>query len=225
MASNPKRERLMKVLRDLAAEEVGPDAEPLEALLERIAAGRTFPDMADEMTSRMGESCSPSWLRSVACKLPGYSERAREARSQGAHALAEQALAIADEPAKSTTDVQRNRLRVEQRMALAKAFSPDFRDKASATLVQFDLGQAHLAALKQIAARDRQLAAETERALLAPARDELADYEIVEQDTRLAPPSNSEGRAAPAVGPDVVHSAGVLEAAAMRVSSARPLTK
>ena len=171
----------MNTLHDLAAEEFGPDATPLDVVLDRVGAGRTFNEMAAEFAERMGESCSASWLRGVAAKMPGYTERAREARSQGAHALAEQALAIADETAKSTIDVQRNRLRVEQRMALAKAFSPDFRDKAPATLVQFDLGQVHLAALKQIAARDRQLAAERERALLAPPREDQADYEIVKE--------------------------------------------
>lgn len=179
MASNPKKDKLMNTLRALAAEEIGPDATPLDVLLDRIAAGRTFNEMAAEMAERMGESCSASWLRGVVAKMPGYKEQSPAARAQAAHALAEEALAIADEPAHSTTDVQRARLRVDARMSLAKAFSPDFREKAAAPLVQIDLGQLHLAALKRFAARDRQLAEERERALLVPARDEQADYEIV----------------------------------------------
>jgi hypothetical protein len=62
MASRPKLQRLITTLKQLAVEELGEHAEPIDLVVRRVAAGQTVTSLAHEVAERMGELASRSWL-------------------------------------------------------------------------------------------------------------------------------------------------------------------
>lgn len=62
MASRPKLHRLIATLKELAVEELGEKAEPIDLVVRRVAAGQTVTALAHEVATAMGEPVSRSWL-------------------------------------------------------------------------------------------------------------------------------------------------------------------
>ena len=62
MASRPKLQRLIMTLKEMAADEFGRHAEPIDLVVGRIAAGQTVTTLAREVAKAMGEPVSRSWL-------------------------------------------------------------------------------------------------------------------------------------------------------------------
>jgi cell division septum initiation protein DivIVA len=157
MASRPKEQRLRAVLEKLAAKELGEGAEPIDLIVQRVANGQTVTAFAKEVAKAMGEEASRSWISWVCNRItPDAKARIAAARKDAAMVLAEEALAISDEPAKSTTDVQRNRLRADVRQNLAKAFDRETFGERASTTVHLSIGQLHLDALRRRVISDAQ---------------------------------------------------------------------
>lgn len=78
---------------------------------------------------------------------PDAALRISEARPIMAHAMAEDALGIADEEVNDKLDVARNALRARTREGLAKMFNPEFQ-QAKQQGVTLNIGTLHLSALR-----------------------------------------------------------------------------
>lgn len=160
MASQPRRRALLALTDRLAKEEIGPEATGLDWILDRVASGRTFTDIANELGAAFGPdwggpgsgtgpwSPSRAFVSLVFNRInPDAGQRIAEARKQGATAMAEQALAIVDAASTTTTaTVQKARLQLDARLALAAAFDrATFGTKAPE--IQLNLGDLHIEAL------------------------------------------------------------------------------
>jgi hypothetical protein len=190
MPGQPKRDRVVAAMKQVAQEELGPDAEALDYVCDRLSGGLVLREISAELIERMGEQHSVEWLRGVVVKLtPDAKEKMALARAAGAVRHAEDALAIADEPAFTSADVQRNRLRADVRRDLAKMFNPELRENKIAPVQVASFGQLLLAAHLEIAAREgaeqrRRSAAdggETTPAALSSGETESVDYETVSE--------------------------------------------
>ena len=62
MGSRPKLKRLIVTLTELAKQELGELAEPVDFVAQRVSTGQTVTDLAQEVAEVMGESASRSWL-------------------------------------------------------------------------------------------------------------------------------------------------------------------
>lgn len=147
MAARPKERKLKAALLRRARAELGTSATIADFVAGWVEDGRTISDLARSMEAEMGESCSRSWLSGVLNRAPEDKARITAARAEAAYALVEQALEIADEPADSTVDVQRNRLRAETRNRIAGWWNRDFCGEQRAQ-VNVSIGQLHLDALR-----------------------------------------------------------------------------
>lgn len=97
----------------------------LDELLERTAKGEQLTKLCSDV--RMPSRSSVySWLESDA----EFAGRFRAARARGVHALAEECLDIADEPAADAVVVANKRVRIDTRLRLAgKWLSSEYGDK------------------------------------------------------------------------------------------------
>jgi hypothetical protein len=87
-------------------------------------------------------------LSGVLNRRPEDKARIAVARVEAAHALVEDAISIADEPAESTVDVQRNRLRAETRTRIASWWNREAYGDRASHQVAIDWGQLHIDALR-----------------------------------------------------------------------------
>jgi hypothetical protein len=62
MGSRPKLNRLIATLTELAKQELGELAEPVDFVVQRISTGQTVTNLAQEVAEVMGEPASRSWL-------------------------------------------------------------------------------------------------------------------------------------------------------------------
>lgn len=62
MGSRPKLKRLIVTLTELAKQELGELAEPIDFVVGRVSSGQTVTDLAHEVAAIMGEPASRSWL-------------------------------------------------------------------------------------------------------------------------------------------------------------------
>lgn len=62
MAGRPKTQRLLRTLKQLACEELGDGAEPIDFVIYQVSMGRSLTALAHEVTECMGEPVSRSWL-------------------------------------------------------------------------------------------------------------------------------------------------------------------
>jgi hypothetical protein len=170
MAGRPKEQKLLRTLRQRAQRELGPKASGLDYVVSWIESGKTIAELASSGAKEMGESCSRSWLSGVLNRRPEDKARIAAARAEAAHALIEDAMNIADEPAESTVDVQRNRLRAETRTKIASWWNREAYGDKAAVAVSLDLGQLHLDALRAraVAQRTEPMKAEVVRPQPAP---------------------------------------------------------
>ena len=85
MASRPKLQRLIMTLKELAAEELGPHAEPIDYVVQRISVGQSVTALAHEVAAEMDEPASRSWMSWRFNHLaPGAKERIAKARHEAA---------------------------------------------------------------------------------------------------------------------------------------------
>jgi hypothetical protein len=89
MASRRKVQRLIATLKELAIEELGQGAEPIDFVVQRVSSGQTVTALAHDVASAMGEPASRSWLSWRFNHLtPGAKERIAAARYASAYKLA-----------------------------------------------------------------------------------------------------------------------------------------
>jgi hypothetical protein len=132
-----------------ASATLGDDASALEYACDYIAAGGTISALAEELGRDIGRRVSRPLVSGILHGLaPDAAERLDKARREGAHALVEQAVKIADEADETTAAVQKAGLQVRTRQWTAEKFSPaDFGTKAVAS-VNVSFAQLFLEALK-----------------------------------------------------------------------------
>ena len=89
MGSRPKLKRLIVTLTELAKQELGELAEPVDFVVGRVSTGQTVTDLAHEVAAVMGEPASRSWLSWRFNHLsPQAKERIADARRNAARASA-----------------------------------------------------------------------------------------------------------------------------------------
>lgn len=188
MPGQPKRERVVAKMTEIAREESGrEDATALDFVLGRLEGGAVLREIRAELQEKMGETMTLEWLRSaVVTKLaPDAKERMQAARAVGAVRHLEDALHIADSaPTDTNAQVQKARLQVETRKDLAKLFNPAFREHGSQTSLQVNFGSLLVEAHRYLEAHPelgpQPLVAEPSSPA-ALAAGEQPDYEIVKE--------------------------------------------
>jgi hypothetical protein len=87
MASRPKLQRLIMTRKELAAEELGQSAEPIDFIVVRLCSGQSVSALALEVAAAMGEPASRSWLSWRFNHLtPNAKERLANARCEATRA-------------------------------------------------------------------------------------------------------------------------------------------
>lgn len=101
------------------------DDDQIEELLKRLESGEPLTKIC--IDKRMpSTSAVYAWVESD----KEFSGRFRAARARGVHALAEECLAIADEPTNDAVQVANKRVRIDTRLRLAGKWLPkDYGDK------------------------------------------------------------------------------------------------
>lgn len=193
MPSQPKKTRFAEKMAEIAREESGrADATALDFMISRLEGGAVLREVKEELEKALDETCTLEWLRTVTTHLtPDAREKMALARANGAMRHVEDALDIADEQASTAAAVQRNRLRADVRLGIAKMMSPELREaKGSQTNVQIaNFGQLLLMAHKAIESGEALPPTDTEiepatisggtTAPALPAGEQQTDYEIV----------------------------------------------
>lgn len=132
---------------EIAKREIGPNATPVDWVVQKVAYGVTIGTIAKELAAEMGESVSRNFLSGhINNATPGAKERIQAAREEATHVWAEQALEIAERPAITTAEVQQARLQFETRRWLTAVVNREEFSEKQQHEVTLDLGQLHLAA-------------------------------------------------------------------------------
>jgi len=110
-------------------------------IFEAVASGQTI----DSLCGSVGISSGSfyDWLE----KVPSRAESLARARARGAHSLAEQTISIADTATRE--DVQIAKLRSDNRWRLAAKMNPDVYGDKQQPLVNINLGDMALDALRK----------------------------------------------------------------------------
>lgn len=125
MAGKPKEARLIAALAKRAAMELGEDATPLDFVCHYLAGGKMFTDLAAEAAAELNESVSRQLVSGAAHALAGDArERIEAARREGALALAEDTVSIADDADGTAGGAAKARLQIGSRQWLAERFNP-----------------------------------------------------------------------------------------------------
>jgi len=150
VAGRPKENRLRDILSRLAHEELGEDASALDWVTGKIASGVTVTTLTKILAAEFREeSCSRGWVSTALNRLTDDAKaRIEQARKQAAGVLIDEALSIVDEVARSTADVQRNRLRADARMRIAGWWDKEQYGDSKGVTVNLDLPALHLEALR-----------------------------------------------------------------------------
>ena len=112
-------------------------------LFDRLAAGQTMTGLVKELG--VGKRLFYKWMRSV----EGREDRYYAARKEWANYLAEETLSIADNIA-DASDAQVAKVRIDTRKWLAAQANPDNWDARKDPLVQINIHDQHLKALRDI---------------------------------------------------------------------------
>ena len=95
MASRPKEQRLVTVLKRLAVGQLGEGAEPIDLVVHRVASGQTITAFAKDVAAAMGEDASRAWISWICNRLtPDAKARIAAARKEAAMVLAEEAPVV-----------------------------------------------------------------------------------------------------------------------------------
>lgn len=150
MAGTPKQTRLLAALAQRALSELGEDATSLDYVAHYVAAGGMIARLAEDLAAEMKESISRPFLSNTAHGLADNAkERLALARREGAAALVEQTVAIADAAPETSGGAQKAKLQVGVRQFLAERADPEQFGSNSKVQVSVSLTQLHLDALRQ----------------------------------------------------------------------------
>jgi len=168
MAGRPKQRRIISLLERLASEELDDEPSALAYACAWLSDGKTVQALADHLTNLAGEPVHRGWLTPVLLKLaPNAEQQMNEARRRSSHALVEDAQAIVDTAAAEPTreGIAAAKVQADIRTWRAARYDRDtFGDKATHS-VELSLGDLHLDALRQRAARQQELQATATLAL------------------------------------------------------------
>ena len=149
MPGKPKEARLLAALAKRALSEIGEDATPLDFVCQYVAGGKTSSTsplrwLLNYKSPSRGSLSRVQQMRSAPTRKSGSRPLARE----GAAALVEEAVQIADDAEPTTGAVQKARLHVGTRQWTAERWAPDLFGQKGA-LVNVSIGQLMLEALMQ----------------------------------------------------------------------------
>lgn len=178
MAGSPLKRRVIAAL-TARAEQRSSDDETLTLLdyaVDWVSAGRTISDLAQDIAKEIGTPVSRPLLSGILNATPDASARLEAARRQGAHAIMDDAVKIADDAEPTPGAVAKARLQVGTREWLAERFAPDaFGVKQLGGQVNISVGKLMLAALQAPPPPRPELVAGT--APLLASGDEAAECE------------------------------------------------
>jgi len=169
MAGRQKPKRIVTLLGRLAEEELDLDSpNALDYAVAWLADGKTVQQLADHLTKLAGEPVHRGWLTPVLLKLaPNAEQQMNDARRRSSHALVEDAQAIVDTAAAEPTreGIAAAKVQADIRTWRAARYDREtFGDKATHA-VEISLGDLHLDALRQRAARQQEIQAKATLAL------------------------------------------------------------
>ena len=149
MAGSSLKQRVKAALAARATARLeDPDANALDYACDWIASGGSIKALAVDLTIELGTSVSRPFLSGVLHSFPDAEARLEAAKREGAGAMMDDAVHIADKAGPTPADVAKARLQVGVRQFMAEKFDPAvFGAKASAT-VNLNIGQLMLAALQ-----------------------------------------------------------------------------
>jgi hypothetical protein len=129
-----------------------------------VGSGKTIQSLADDIGAAIGQSCSRYLISQVARNLtPDAGNRIDAARREGAHALADEVLHIADATGHTTAaEVAHGRLRMDARTWLAARMSPGEFSNHANLAVSLSLGDLHLEAIRPVSRPGSEPRVETE---------------------------------------------------------------
>jgi hypothetical protein len=149
MPGRPKENRVLAALAQRAVAELGDEATPLEYVVDYISGGHTLADLAVSLADELKESVSRQLISGAAHRLaPDAKERIAAARSDGAFALAEHTLTLADEAESTAGGAAKARIQVSARQWLAGKWNREFGEHAGPS-VTVNFGQMMLEALQR----------------------------------------------------------------------------
>jgi hypothetical protein len=147
MAGTQKQTRLVAALQARAAREIGEDASELDYVAHYLSAGGLLTKLAEALAVEMGESISRPFLSNTVHGLADDAKaRLALARREGAAALVEQSVSIADDAPETAGGVSKAKLQVGTRQWLAEKADPE--QFGSRVQVAVSLGQLHLDAMR-----------------------------------------------------------------------------
>lgn len=136
MAGTPVERRLTREVRESGG---------IEGLLAKIASGVTITKLGKDFG--VSRNFMSTWLSKTAGR-----ERIDAAKREAAAALVDECLEIADDAVQDRDD-RTAKLRIETRRWLAGRLDPETFAEQRAPLVEFNLGELHLDALRAVEAR------------------------------------------------------------------------
>jgi hypothetical protein len=149
MPGQPKRARLLAALYRRAGAELGEGATPLDYICDAIAGGSNFFKLAASLEEEMGEPISRGFVSNVANNFSSDARaRLDAARAEGAGALVDKALNIAEEAPTDAGGVQRAKLEIGMLQWTAERHNRAQYGSAKPELT-INLGMLHLDALRQ----------------------------------------------------------------------------
>lgn len=147
MAGRPKRAAVLGALQARATSELGEDASPLDYVVHFVRGGGQISKLAEALTIELGERVHRSNLSDIVNALTAdASERIELARKDGAAALIEETLAIADEAPDTTGGVMKAKVRIGARQWWAERHAPE--KYGAKVQIAVSLEQLHLDALR-----------------------------------------------------------------------------
>lgn len=169
MAGRQKPKRIVALLDRLADEELDLDApNALDYVCAWLADGKTVQQLADHLSNLANEPVHRSWLTPVLQALaPDASQRMNDARRSSAHALVEDAQAIADAAAVEPTreGVSAAKLQADLRTWRAAKYDRETFGEKATHAVTLSFSQLHIDALRRRNAQPTALSATATLAL------------------------------------------------------------
>lgn len=147
MAGTPKQTRLIAGLKARALRELGEEASELDYVVHFVSAGGMLSKLADDIAEELGESVSRPFLSNTVNGLAdNATERIALARREGAVALVEESVTIADKAPETSAGVLKAKLQVGTRQWFAEKHNPE--QFGAKVQVQASIGELFLDALR-----------------------------------------------------------------------------
>lgn len=151
-----------------AHEEIGDDATPLDYAVLWVENGKTILALAEDLTRTMQTTIDRPQLSHYLNQQEEGETRLSAARARGAHALVEDAIAIADKPMDTKEEIAQAKLRTDVRTWIAERWNREELGTRNGPQINISVGNLHMDAL-----RFRVVEEPEQMALTAP--DVIAD--------------------------------------------------